>query len=98
MAEYIDRAALMKRFMAAPFLNDGIPANVRNGVIGLVAHMPAADVALVVRCKGCKYSCKVGNGRTCEGYWYDLSEFAVPVKDDGFCSYGEPKMDGGAEK
>lgn len=52
---------------------------------------PAADVALVVRCKDCKYSCKDENGRTCEGYWYELSEYAVPVKDDAFCSYGEPK-------
>lgn len=52
---------------------------------------PAADVAPVVRCKDCKYSCKDRNERTCEGYWYELSEFAVPVKDDGFCSYGKPK-------
>lgn len=50
----------------------------------------------VVRCKGCKSSCKDGNGRTCEGYWYELSEFAVPVKDDDFCSYGvrKPSADG----
>ena len=62
-------------------------------VLRAASDAPAADVAPVVRCKGCKYSCKVGNGRTCEGYWYDLSEFAVPVKDDGFCSYGERKDD-----
>ena len=46
---------------------------------------------VVTRCKDCKYSCKDGNGRTCEGYWYELSEYAVPVKDDAFCSFGEPK-------
>lgn len=51
--------------------------------------------APVVRCKDCKYSCIDGNGHSCEGYWYELSEYAVPVKDDDFCSYGEPKMDGG---
>lgn len=56
--------------------------------------IPAADVAPVVRCKDCEYSCKDETGRTCEGYWYELSEFAVPVEDDGFCSYGERK-DGG---
>ena len=50
-----------------------------------------ADVAPVVRCKNCKYSCKDGTGRTCEGYWYELSAFAVPVEDDGFCSYGKRK-------
>lgn len=51
--------------------------------------------APVVRCKDCKHSCKDGTGRTCEGYWYELSEFAVSVEDDDFCSYGEQK-DGGA--
>lgn len=52
---------------------------------------PAADVAPVVRCKGCKYSCEDGTGRTCEGYWHELSEFAVSVKDNDFCSHGKPK-------
>lgn len=52
---------------------------------------PAADVAPVVRCKGCKYSCEDGIGRTCEGYWHELSEFAVSVKDNDFCSHGKPK-------
>ena len=46
---------------------------------------------VVTRYKDCKYSCKDGNGRTCEGYWYELSEYAVPVKGDAFCSFGEPK-------
>ena len=46
---------------------------------------------VVTRCKGCKHSCKDRTGRTCEGYWYELSEYAVSVKDDAFCSYGEPK-------
>ena len=62
-----------------------------------IGKLPAADVVPVLRCEDCKFSCKDGNGRTCEGYWYELSEFAVPVKDDDFCSYGEPKMDGGVE-
>lgn len=64
----------------------------------LLDEIPAADVAPVVWCKDCKHSCKDGTGRTCEGYWYELSEFAVPVEDDDFCSYGELKMDGGADK
>ena len=64
-------------------------------VLREVSDAPAADVAPVVRCKDCKYSCIDGNGCTCEGYWYELSEYAVPVKDDDFCSCGE-KMDGGA--
>ena len=31
-----------------------------------IGKLPAADVAPVVRCKGCKNSCKDGTGRTCE--------------------------------
>ena len=53
--------------------------------------LPTVDAVVVTRCKDCKYSCEDGNGRTCEGYWYELSEYAVPVKDDAFCSYGKPK-------
>lgn len=56
-----------------------------------IRAIPTVDAVVVTRCKGCKYSCEDGNGRTCEGYWYELSEYAVPVKDDAFCSYGEPK-------
>ena len=52
-------------------------------------EIPPADVAPVVRCKNCKFSHADGHGRTCEGYWYELSEYAVSVKDDAFCSYGE---------
>lgn len=59
-----------------------------------IGKLPAADVVPVTRCKDCEYSCKDETGRTCEGYWYELSEFAVPVEDDGFCSYCERK-DGG---
>lgn len=57
----------------------------------VIDDAPTVDAVVVTRCKDCKYSCKDRNGRTCEGYWYELSEFAVPVKDDGFCSYGKPK-------
>ena len=66
-------------------------------ILDLVDSIPTVDAVPVVRCKDCKYSCKDRNGRTCEGYWHELSEFAVPVKDDGFCSYAEPRMDGGEE-
>lgn len=102
MAECIEREATIKRIKEV-YCAD---CNSYNGVrcracgtgdaIDMIEDAPAADVAPVVRCKDCKYSCKDGTGRTCEGYWYELSEFAVPVEDDGFCSYGERK-DGGDE-
>lgn len=63
----------------------------RRGVCFFAGGDSNAFPEVVTRCKDCKYSCKDGNGRTCEGYWYELSEYAVPVKDDAFCSYGEPK-------
>nr|DAW50511.1 MAG TPA: hypothetical protein [Caudoviricetes sp.] len=89
MDEYIDKEAFKHKYLCCGYLEE-ISENEFD-------NFPAADVAPVVRCKGCKYSCKDRNGRTCEGYWYELSEFAVPVKDDDFCSYGEPMMDGGAD-
>ena len=94
MAEYIERE------VALALIRPDDPNDERCAVTvatakRLIKHAltaaPAADVAPVVRCKDCKYSCKDRNGRTCEGYWYELSEFAVPVKDDGFCSYGKSK-------
>ena len=52
-----------------------------------------SDVTLVTRCKNCKFSHADEHGRTCEGYWFELSEYAVSVKDDAFCSYGERRDD-----
>lgn len=63
----------------------------KENVLLEISETPTAAAVLVTRCKDCKYSCKDENGRTCEGYWYELSEYAVPVKDDAFCSYGKPK-------
>lgn len=87
MAEYIKRDGVTKGIMEAKWVDgyDGAMA------MEIAASAPAADVAPVVRCKDCKYSCKDGNGRSCEGYWYELSEYDVTVKDDDFCSYGEGK-------
>lgn len=56
-----------------------------------IRAIPIVDAVVVTRCKDCKYSCEDGTGRTCEGYWHELSEFAVAVKDNDFCSYSKPK-------
>ena len=56
-----------------------------------IRAIPIVDAVVVTRCKDCKYSCEDGTGRTCEGYWHELSEFAVAVKDNDFCSCGEKK-------
>ena len=85
MAEYIKRETAIKRVMETKWESgsDGAAA------MEIVAATPAADVAPVVRCKDCKFSHADEHGRTCEGYWFELSEYAVSVKDDAFCSYGE---------
>ena len=59
----------------------------------MLDHMDTVDAAPVTRCKDCKFSHADGHGRTCEGYWFELSEYAVSVKDDAFCSYGERRED-----
>ena len=83
MAEYIDREALKNDIAKStePF-NTG-------SVFRAIDRQIAADVAPVVRCKDCKFSHADGHGRTCEGYWFELSEYAVSVKDDAFYSSGE---------
>ena len=96
MAEYIKREAAVKA-VEKYGLTNGVVWGRHTGlaicIASEIADISAADVAPVVRCMDCKYSCKDGNGRTCEGYWYELSEYAVPVKNDAFCSYGKPKED-----
>lgn len=83
MAECIERAVVID-LITRRYENPEICTQEINSI-------PAADVEPVTRCKDCKYSCEDGTGRTCEGYWHELSEFAVAVKDNDFCSYGEPK-------
>ena len=57
----------------------------------LIRHVltaaPAADVAPVVRCKGCKHSWEDIGGLCC-GYG-PLVDCIVP--EDFFCAYGKPK-------
>jgi hypothetical protein len=59
--------------------------------VKLLAKVPAADVAEVVRCKNCKWFAD-NNG----GEWYGCQMFQVvqitpedAPKPDDFCSYGE---------
>ena len=89
MDEYIKRETAVRMVMAAKWVDgsDGAMA------MEIVASAPAADVAPVTRCKNCKFSHADEHGRTCEGYWFELSEYAVSVKDDAFCSYGERRDD-----
>ena len=94
MADYIRREDALK------LLSDDIPicgaslyqAGAKGGLQiahGIVAAIPAADVAPVVRCKDCKYGdydSKPDGAMVClktnDGFWR---------KETDFCSYGERK-------
>lgn len=96
MADYIRREDALK------LLSDDIPicgaslyqAGAKGGLQiahGIVAAIPAADVAPVVRCKDCKYGdydSKTDSTMVClrtkDGFWR---------KETDFCSYGERKDD-----
>lgn len=92
MPEYIERGTGVSIFRAKAnmaVLMDAAPYFEK--AAQMLEQLPTVDAVVVIRCKDCKHSYIDGNGRTCEGYWYELSEYAVPVKDDDFCSFGEPK-------
>ena len=86
MDEYIERGVFIKLVKDIPMWGS---------VAAMLADsIPAADVAPVVRCKGCKHYRNHPNGlcylhtepkANAHGYSGD----AVCVEPDDFCSYGE---------
>ena len=98
MAEYIDREALRKVLEnwrdAHADVDDGQGCGLLEDVIWEVDAQPVADVAPVVRCKGCKHydmgvCLKIySDGNVHSAAWQSR-------KPEDFCSYGERK--GGAD-
>ena len=88
MAEYIKRETAVRAVMAAKWVDGSDGAM----TMEIVASTPAADVAPVVRCKGCKHayinSFAVSSGEAL------CTLSGQPMQQDDFCSYGERK-DGG---
>lgn len=104
MAEYIERGALMQ----FPIRHDHYDR--KNGnkhfingietVLEYAENLPAADVAPVVRCKDCKWFADNNDGEWF-GCWLFQTIQIIPEdapKPEDFCSYGEPKMDGGGDR
>ena len=65
--------------------------------LDFVRNLPAADVAEVVRCKDCRF-CMAFKDKSDGFYGYcriwitrTISDYAVLVDADGYCSYGERK-------
>lgn len=109
MAEYIERKAAIdyiKQSQCKKCSDIGLCGNcaVLTGV-RLFEEVPAADVALVVRCKDCEYAERYERTDGTAGYYcgHPQNSFTYgerwdrvfkPVKEtDGFCSYGARKDD-----
>lgn len=82
MAEYIEREAAIRVVNGQSSFT-----MTRSSLIDSIGKLPAADVAPVVRCKGCKHSWEDIGGLCC-GYG-PLVDSIVP--EDFFCAYGKPK-------
>ena len=104
MAEYIERGALMQ----FPIRRDHYDRKNGNkhfingieSVLEYAENLPAADVAPVVRCKDCKWFADNNDGEWF-GCWLFQTIQIIPEdapKPEDFCSYGEPKMDGGGAR
>lgn len=79
MAEYVEKNDVIE-LITRRYENPEICTQEINSI-------PAADVAPVVRCKGCKHSWEDIGGLCC-GYG-PLVDCIVP--EDFFCAYGKPK-------
>lgn len=81
-------------------------AHAEERFLNRIEDAPTVDAVPVVRCKECKHFKNYGktslliDGKNIKAGWchrrarYD-EEYRMPP--DGFCSYGEPRMDGGAD-
>ena len=66
----------------------------------LIADTPTVDAVPVVRCKDCKWFADNNDG-SWFGCWLFQAIQIIPEdapKPYDFCSYGEPKMDGGGDR
>lgn len=88
MAEYIDRGTAISKLNALEVIE---PNATMEAARRLLADMPAADVAPVVRCKDCTHCVRTtdidGPGLFCSIWGRQWNR----VQLDDFCSYGERK-------
>jgi hypothetical protein len=94
MAEYIEREALVRILNAKAEMACGTPKDVFYSVSRMVELLPAADVAEVVRCKGCKHWLK--DVACCTDFVGRCEWANYMVGANGYCVYGE-KMEGNGE-
>lgn len=86
MDEYMGKKALFAEFDRLGLGEHSIVERVfSDGVRTIIAGMPAADVAPVVRCKACANFRQNVRG----GCWCDVC--GCVITPDDFCSFGERK-------
>lgn len=89
MAEYIDRKSLIDEFDRLGLGEHSFVERVfSDGVRTIIAGIPAADVAPVVRCKDCLFW-KSGKNE-CES-WEWCKMLNTDMSPNGFCYLGERK-------
>lgn len=99
MMRLIDADALMGMVFNDVVLIDGDVKGAGLILADAVEEAPTVDAEVVVRCKDCKWFADNNDGEWC-GCWLFYTIQIIPEdapKPDDFCSYGEPKMDGGAD-
>lgn len=80
MAEYIEREKLPQKRGYWDDYSDGW-----DDCLDTIAKIPAADVALVVRCKDCKFYQHDKYGGWC------FNNYENPLADEDFCSHGKKR-------
>lgn len=98
MMRLIDADALMRMVFNDVVLIDGDVKGAGLILADAVEEAPTVDAEVVVRCKNCKWFADNNDG-SWYGFWLFQTIQIIPEdtpKPDDFCSYGEPKMEGGA--
>jgi hypothetical protein len=93
MAKYIERETAIAKLTALEVTE---PSATMIDAKRLLAEMPLADVAPVVRCRECKFAYRI-DGPKEEYDCRKVSAFAKFFKADHFCSFSE-KKDGGSDE
>lgn len=88
MTEYIERGTAIAKLTA---LEVTAPSATMTDAKRLLADMPAADVAPVVRCKDCLYWERDMGFCHYHSRYYDGGASWDIFNEDDFCSYGERK-------
>lgn len=101
MAEYIDKADLVKRLESrvkdyGRDCNSNAPIISRTyqAVLHMVEHLPTADVVPVVRCKDCKYYYRADKDTCLCTHKKNLTfKTALTISREHYCSYGKRRCE-----